>query len=180
GWLSLGRHAVLRKDAPGLAGRVSVSQLQANEHLLLLQATAMLDLLLFRIGDAEKRFWQVHQLAAEIGDRGSQAFALHNLGWLRGWGEYIGETLRLILQARELYISMGDPFHAALGDQSLGIIYQALGEMEKARQYNLQGFERARRYGIQHILGWLHCNQGIMELAQGNWAESETHLRQAL
>ncbi|HET8840908.1 MAG TPA: AAA family ATPase [Ktedonobacteraceae bacterium] len=179
-WLHSGRYALLPARSNGLGTRVSFSQLQTNERLLLLQASAMLNLLLFRIDEAEKEFWQLHQLAAEIGDRGSQAFALHNLGWLRGWGEHIGETLRLIHQARELYIAMGDPFHAALGDQSLGIIYQALGEMDKARQYNEQGIERARRYGIQHILGWLHCNQGIMDLAQGNWTESEEHFHRAV
>lgn len=179
-WLPSGRYALLPAHSKGSGRRMSLSQLQTNERLLLLQATAMLDLLLFRIEDAERRFWQVHHLAAEMGDRGSQAFALHNLGWLRGWGEHISETLRLILQARELYIAMGDPFHAALGDQSLGIIYQALGEMEKARLYNLQGIERARRYGVQHILGWLHCNQGIMALAQGDWDTSEFHFNQAI
>jgi tetratricopeptide (TPR) repeat protein len=156
------------------------SRLHSNERLLLLQAEATLDLLLFRFVEAERALWQVHQVATEIGDRGSQGFALHLLGWLRGWGTGIGEAIRLLTQAHELYIASGDPFHAALGDQSLGIIYQASGEMEKARSYTLQGFERARRYGVRHILGWLHCNQGLMALAQGSWEESEAHFRSAL
>jgi len=40
-------------------------------------------------------------------------------------------------------VAIGDPFRAALGDQGLGIIYQSLGEMEKARLHNLRGFEQA-------------------------------------
>ncbi|HEX7737748.1 MAG TPA: AAA family ATPase [Ktedonobacteraceae bacterium] len=154
---------------------------QSNgERLLMLQSKAMLDLLVFRAAEAEQTLWQAHQLATELGDRGSQGLALHLLGWLRGWGKNINEAIRLLTQAHELYIASGDPFHAALGDQSLGIIYQALGEMEKARRYNLQGFERARRYGVQHILGWLHCNQALMALAQGTWEESASHFRDAL
>ncbi|MDQ6659788.1 MAG: LuxR C-terminal-related transcriptional regulator, partial [Chloroflexota bacterium] len=58
--------------------------------------------------------------------------------------------------------------------------YQALGEMEQARLYTLRGFERARRYGVQRILGWLHWNSGAIALAQGNWTDSESHLQQAL
>ncbi len=180
-WLAPGHHALQMAQLAGQEEKAgTTSRLRASERLLLLQARATLDLLLYRSGEAEKTLWQAHQLAAEIGDRGSQAFALHILGWLRGWGEHIGEAIRLISQAHELYIALGDPFHAALGDQSLGIIYQALGEMEKAERYNLQGFERARRYGVQHILGWLHCNQGTMALARGAWAEGESHFHSAL
>jgi predicted ATPase/DNA-binding CsgD family transcriptional regulator len=180
-WLAPGHHALQTAQLAGQEEKAGItSRLRASERLLLLQARATLDLLLYRSGEAEKTLWQAHQLAAEIGDRGSQAFALHILGWLRGWGEHIGEAIRLISQAHELYIALGDPFHAALGDQSLGIIYQALGEMEKAERYNLQGFERARRYGVQHILGWLHCNQGMMALARGAWAEGESHFQSAL
>lgn len=180
-WLAPGRHALQPAAAPEQGGRGALpSLLQASERLLLLQARATLDLLFFRFGEAEKALWQTHQLAAEIGDRGSQAFALHILGWLRGWGEHIGEAIRLISQAHELSMALGDPFHAALGDQSLGVIYQALGEMEQAERYNQQGLARARRYGVQHILGWLSCNQGMMALARGAWAEGEAHFQSAL
>ncbi len=173
-WLTGGSVSTSALSAEELA------RLQSNERLLLLQAQATLDLLLFRFTQAEQTLWQVHQLAAELGERSSQGFALHLLGWLRGWGMGIHEAMRLLTQAHELYIASGDPFHATLGDQSLGIIYQALGEMEQARRYNLQGFERARRYGVQHLQGWLHCNQGLMALAQGDWEESEAHFTSAL
>lgn len=179
-WLASAQNRPRLSHLSGPGKRISISRMRASERLLLLQAEATLDLLFFRFAEAEKSLWQSHQLATEIGDRGSQAFALHILGWLRGWGEHIGEAIRLISQAHELYIAIGDQFHAALEDQSLGIIYQALGEMEKAHRYNLQGFERARRYGVQHILGWLHCNQAMMALAQGDWVESEAHFHAAL
>lgn len=179
-WMGSGNSLLLPVRSSGTKRGVNLSVLRSGERLLLLQARATLDLLLFRFAEAEKALWQVHQAAAEVGDRGSQGFALHILGWLRGWGRHIGEAIRLISQAHELYITLGDPFHAALGDQSLGAIYQSLGEMERARHYTLQGFERARRYGIQHIIGWLYCNQGIMALAQGDWAESEAHFHHAL
>ena len=146
----------------------------------MLQAQATLDILLFRGQEAEEVFWQSYQLATEIGDRGSQAFALHFIGWIRGWGEHIHEAIRLQEQARELYISVGDPFRAALGDQGLGIIYQALGEMEKARLYNLRGLELARRYGVRYVLGWLYWNQGVMALGHGDWPASQSHFKQSM
>ncbi|HEX9134736.1 MAG TPA: AAA family ATPase, partial [Ktedonobacteraceae bacterium] len=117
----------------GDTGAMRLRQVKTTESILLLQAQATLDLLLNRAQEAEEALWRSHQLATEIGDRGSQAFALHLIGWIRGWGEHINEAIRLQEQAHELYVSVGDPFRAALGDQGLGIIYQALGEMEKAR-----------------------------------------------
>ena len=150
------------------------------ERVLLLQAQGMLDLLLGRAEESEKNLWQSYQLATEIGDRGSQAFALHFISWIRGWGVRIHEAIRLQSQAHELYITIGDPFRAALGDQGLGIIYQALGEMDKARLHNVRGFEMARRYGVRHVLGWLHWNMGVMALAEGKWAECESRMQQAM
>jgi len=179
-WLAPGQRTLPFEPVPERGGQSALCGLQASERLLLLQARATLDLLRFHFAEAEKTLWQTHQLAAELGDRGTQAFALHILGWLRGWGEHIGEAIRLISQAHELSIALGDPFHAALGDQSLGVIYQALGEMEKAAHYNQQGCARAYRYGVQHILGWLSCNQGMMALARGAWAESAAHFQSAL
>jgi predicted ATPase/DNA-binding CsgD family transcriptional regulator len=161
-------------------GVLDLQQVSAAERILLLQAQATLDILLFRGQEAEEAFWQSYQLATEIGDRGSQAFALHFIGWIRGWGEHIHEAIRLQEQARELYIAVGDPFRAALGDQGLGIIYQALGDMEKARLYNLRGLELARRYGVRYVLGWLYWNQGVMALGHGDWAASESHFKQSM
>ena len=181
-WLSAGRSytQLSRGSETGGNTQVLLHTLSATEQLLFLQASITLDILLFRPEKAEDGLWQAYRLATEIGDRGAQAFALHFLGWIRGWGEHIDEATRLISEARELYTASGDPFHAVLGDQSLGIIYQARGEMDQARFYNQHGFDQAQRYGIQHILGWLHCNQGIMALAQGDWEECSTHLQNAL
>ena len=164
----------------GGTGALSLQQVSTTERILLLQAQATLDLLLNRGQEAEVALWRSHQLATELGDRGSQAFALHLIGWIRGWGERIHEAIRLQEQAHELYVSVGDPFRATLGDQGLGIIYQTLGEMEKARLHTLRGLEQARRYGVRYVLGWLYWNQGVMALAQGDWAGSETHFKQSM
>lgn len=163
-----------------VGGSVSTTErVSTAERILLLQAQATLDILLFREKEAEAALWQSHQLATEIGDRGSQAFSLHFVGYLRGWGEHIYEAIRLLQQAHELYIAIGDPFRAVLGDHALGIIYQALGEMERAHLYTLRGFERARRYGVRYNLGWLHWNFGAIALARGDWTDSASHLQEA-
>ncbi|HJT57749.1 MAG TPA: AAA family ATPase, partial [Ktedonobacteraceae bacterium] len=159
---------------------LSPERITVNERLLLLQAQAILDLFLNRGKEAETALWQSHQLATEIGDRGSQAFALHFIGWIRGWGEHIFEAIRLLKQACDLYIAVGDPFRAALGEQGLGIIYLTLGEMEQARLYTERGFQRARRYGVRYILGWLYWNAGEIALTCGDWATCESQLQQAM
>jgi DNA-binding CsgD family transcriptional regulator len=167
------------RNFPGSAV-MSLEHRSKSEHILLLQAQATFDMLLGRTQEAEARLWQSHQLATDTGDRGSQAFALQLLGWLRGWGEHIHEAIRFQEQAHALYVTIGDPFRAALVDQVLGILYQAQGEMEHARLCTLRGFERARRYGARGILGLLYWNQGIMALAQGDWTNSDARLQQAL
>src|SRR6266568_4036049 len=121
-------------------GSMALQLASINEHILLLQAQATLDMMLGRTQEAEAELWRSHQLATYSGDRGSQAFAL----------------------------------------QVLGIVYQALGEMEHARLCTLRSFERARRYGARGILGLLYWNQGVMALAQGDWASSDARLQQAL
>lgn len=175
-------------DVPWFAGRsftsggnaLTLERVSTAERILLLQAMATLNILLYRAQEAETALWQSHQLAVQSGDRGSQAFALHLIGWLRGWGVHIHEAIRLQEQAHALYIAIGDPFRAALGEQGLGIIYQALGEMERAHLYTSRGFERARRYGVRYVYGLLHLNFGILALAQGDWTKSEYHLQEAM
>ncbi|GAC1343852.1 MAG: hypothetical protein NVSMB27_04140 [Ktedonobacteraceae bacterium] len=164
----------------GGGNALTLERVSTAERILSLQAQATLDILFYRTKEAETALWQSHQLATETGDRGSQAFALHLVGWLRGWGEHIYEAIRLQEQAHELYIAIGDPFHAALGDQGLGIIYLALGEAERAYLYTLAGLERARRYGVRYSLGWLHWNFGAIALARGDWNGSASHLQEAM
>ncbi|HZT98705.1 MAG TPA: LuxR C-terminal-related transcriptional regulator, partial [Ktedonobacteraceae bacterium] len=158
----------------------SMQRVGVTERIFLLQGQAMLHIFLNHPGEAEEALWQSHQLAIEIGDRGSQAFALHFAGWIRGWGERIHEAIRLLERAHDLYIELGDPFRATLGDYLLGIIYQTLGDMKQAQMHTLRGLERARRYGVQSGLGWLHGSRAMLAMTQGDWASSESYLQQAL
>ena len=172
---------------PWLPGRnfsagtaTGLEQISISERIQFLQAQAMLDLLLNHAAEAEPTLWQSYQLAIEIGDRSSQAFALQIMSWIRGWGEHIHEAIRLQKQANELYLALGDPFRAALVEQGLGSIHQALGEMEQAHLYTQRGLARARRYGVRGVIGWLYWNQGAMALIQGQWESCEAHLQQAM
>jgi DNA-binding CsgD family transcriptional regulator/tetratricopeptide (TPR) repeat protein len=175
-----------RSSVPWLVGRTFADgnvlvqeRATAVERVLFLQARATLFILLNQPTEAEAALWQSHHLAVEIGDRGSQAFALYLVSWLRGWGEHIHEALRLQKQSYGLYLSIGDPYHATLCEQGFGIIYQALGEIGEARRYTEQGIERARRYGVRFTLGWLYLNLGTIALVQGDWATAERHLQAA-
>ena len=171
-WIPHRRFSV---DAPILHEHADI-----NERIQVLQAQGTLYIFLNQPQGAESTFWEAHQLAIEIGDQNSQAFALHMIGWVRGWDARIEDTLRLLKQAHELYILLGDPFHAALGEQGLGIIYQALGEMEQARAYTLRGLERAQRYGVSRVMGWLYWNMSVMALNQGQWSLCQQYLQKAV
>ncbi|MEO8970259.1 MAG: AAA family ATPase [Ktedonobacteraceae bacterium] len=168
------------RASPGSTRVMNLQRISIRERILLLQAQATLDLMHYHPEEAEAALWESHQLATEIVDRSSQAFALHFVGWIRGWGEHIHQAIRLMKQANDLYIAAADPFRAALGDHALGIIYTALGEMEEAQRYTSRGLERAHRYGVQYNLGWLYWNQGILALFQGDWVNSEDHFQQAM
>lgn len=157
-----------------------LEQINVSERVLFLQSRAMLDLLLNRPLQAEEALWEAHRLATELGDRASQAFVLHLVGYIRGWGEQIFEAIRLQEAANAIYIEIGDPYRAALGDQGLGIIYLILGDLERAHLYTLRGLERARRYGMQRMLASLHWNQAAMALGQGQWEQCESYLQQAM
>ncbi len=159
--------------------RSPAEQEKLAERIQLLQAQATLDLLLNRVQEADVALWQSHQLATDIGDRNSQAFALHLAGYLRGWGEHITEAIRLQEQALQIYISIGDPFRAVLGEQLLGAIYLVLGEVDQASLYTQRGFERARRYGVLTHLGWLHWNFSVIALTHGHWTDCAAHLQEA-
>ena len=159
--------------------RSPAEQEKLAERIQLLQAQATLDLLLNRVKEADIALWQSHQLATDIGDRSSQAFALHLAGYLRGWGEHITEAIRLQEQALQIYISIGDPFRAVLGEQLLGAIYLVLGEVDQASLYTQRGFERARRYGVLTHLGWLHWNFSVIALTHGHWTDCAAHLQEA-
>ena len=167
------------RSITGSGPLLTLERASLSERVLMLQAQAMLDIFFHRKAEAEASLWRSHQLAVQAGDRESQAFALHLIGWLRGWGIHIREAIRLQEQARELYIELGDPLRASLGDQGLGCIYQALGEMERAHFYTSQGLKRALRYGARFNLGWLYWNLGTIALVCGDWSESEKNLQEA-
>ena len=128
---------------------------------------------------AEGALRESQHLAIRIGDRGGQAFALHMLGWLKGWGEQIAQAIQLQIQARDLLLEIGDPFHAALGYEGLGIVYQAIGDSQNATKETEAGLALATRFGITRSIPWLRYNQGVLALAQGRWADATQALEEA-
>jgi DNA-binding CsgD family transcriptional regulator/tetratricopeptide (TPR) repeat protein len=178
-WL-LGRFGRGHTPLPRERGQsTSMKRVDVRERILLLQSQAMLDIFLNHAKSSESALWQSHQLATMIGDRSSQAFALHLVGYLRGWGEHIEAAIQLLEEALRIHVAIGDPLYAVGGEQVLGLVYLAVGEVEQARMYTERGFERARRYGVFVQLGWLHLNLSLIALAQGHWSECSEHLQEA-
>ena len=73
-------------------------------------------------------------------------------------------------QARELYISVGDPFRASTRRSGPG--HHLPGAVVRWKRHACtiyDGLELARRYGVRYVLGWLYWNQGVMSLGHGDW-----------
>jgi DNA-binding CsgD family transcriptional regulator len=152
----------------------------SSEQLLALQLRAMLLLFLNQPDEAEQVWWQTHQLATDCGDRNGQAHAMQMIGWTLSWGQRTTEAIRLITAANQLYGEIGDPLRMARGEQTLGSMYLALGDISHARQYTAQGLERAHRYPMPGMPGLLRWNLGTLALMQGEWQSSANLFQQTL
>jgi ATP/maltotriose-dependent transcriptional regulator MalT len=144
------------------------------------QAQGMLYIALNKPKEAEGALWQLHQLALEVGDLDSQAFALQMVGYLRSWGEQIHESISLQERAVNLYITVGNPFRAAVLEQMLGASYLVLGDMELAGMYTQRGLERAKLYGVRQRIGWFYWTQAGIAGNQGDWEEGLSYMKMAL
>ncbi|HEX6780374.1 MAG TPA: tetratricopeptide repeat protein, partial [Ktedonobacterales bacterium] len=149
------------------------------EQMLLRQSFAILMIGAGQETEAEQALRDSQQLAIRAGDRNGQAVALHLLGWVKGWGEHIGQSIQLQLQARELLQETGDPYHTVLGYQGLGAVYQAIGDSERAAAETETGLTLAWRYGMVRPIPWLRFNQGLLALAQGRWDDAKSALEEA-
>ncbi len=150
-----------------------------TEQMLQRQSLAVLMIGAGQSEAAEGALRESQQLAIRIGDRSGQAFALHMLGWLKGWGEQIAQAIQLQVQARDLLLELGDPFHAALGYEGLGIVYQAIGDSPNALKETEAGLALAARFGITRSIPWLRYNLGVLALAQGRWSDATDALEEA-
>jgi len=150
-----------------------------TEQMLLRQSLAVLMIGAGQGAAAEEALRASQQIAIRLGDRSGQAFALHMLGWVKGWGEQIAKAIQLQEQARNLLLEIGDPFHAALGYEGLGIVYQAIGDSQRALTETEAGLALATRYGITRSIPWLRYNLGVLALAQGRWTDAQAALEEA-
>ncbi len=169
------------EEGDGPAGTPGVQTVRATvaEQILLHQSRALLLLIAGQGPEAEEALRESQQLAVRVGDRSGQATALHLLGWIKGWSEHIAQAIQLQVQARDLLMEIGDPFHAVLGYQGLGIVYQAIGDSQRASAETEAGLKLARLYGTVRNVPWLRFNQGVLALAQGRWSEARDILEEA-
>ncbi len=165
--------------APGLQAAEAGPRATIAEQILLHQSRALLLLVAGQGPEAEEALRESQQLAVRVGDRSGQATALHLLGWIKGWSEHITQAIQLQVQARDLLMEIGDPFHAVLGYQGLGIVYQAIGDSQRASAETEAGLKLARLYGTVRNVPWLRFNQGVLALAQGRWSEALEVLEEA-
>jgi predicted ATPase/DNA-binding NarL/FixJ family response regulator len=177
GYLQAAQAALAGLAAQETAGQSADAAL--TEQMLQRQSLAILMIGAGQGATAEEALRESQQLAIRTGDRSGQAFALHMLGWIKGWGEHIAQAIQLQAQARDLLLEIGDPFHATLGYEGLGIVYQAIGDMQNARKETEAGLALATRFGIMRSVPWLHYNLGVLALAEGRWADAAQALEEA-
>lgn len=171
--------APLETQEPAEPQQPKASDAALAEQMLQRQSLAVLMIGAGQGEAAEGALRDAQQLAIRIGDRAGQAFALHMLGWIKGWGEQIAQAIQLQVQARDLLLEIGDPFHAAIGYEGLGIVYQAIGDSANALKETEAGLALATRFGISRSLPWLRYNLGVLALAQGRWADATLALEEA-
>jgi DNA-binding NarL/FixJ family response regulator len=169
----------LRPGGEALSGHFNGRIAPEAEQILLHQSRALLLLVAGQGPEAEEALRESQRLAVRVGDRSGQATALHLLGWIKGWSEHITQAIQLQAQARDLLMEIGDPFHAVLGYQGLGIVYQAIGDSQRASAETEAGLKLARLYGTVRNVPWLRFNQGVLALAQGRWQEAQEILEEA-
>jgi DNA-binding CsgD family transcriptional regulator/tetratricopeptide (TPR) repeat protein len=177
GYLQAAQMALAPLETPEPATQPTNDTL--TEQMLQRQSLAVLMIGAGQGEAAEGALRDAQQLAIRIGDRAGQAFALHMLGWIKGWGEQIAQAIQLQVQARDLLLEIGDPFHAAIGYEGLGIVYQAIGDSANALKETEAGLALATRFGISRSIPWLRYNLGVLALAQGRWADATQALEEA-
>lgn len=135
---------------------------------------------------AETHHHQALLLRQASGNPRTIAWAYHNMGMTIGDAcEYGGaqrhtEAIEWLQQAIEALEQLNDIFHAAMAHNTLGAVFQNMGEFDSAQGHYLHAAEGFRRTGARLHLAQVLNNTGLVYLDQKKPAAAEAVFREAV
>jgi len=129
---------------------------------------------------AGEAFEAAHVLSDRLGNPLLRAYAVGKLGLLADAEERFGDALRLHLEARDLFASVGDAAGPGYALSRASLSAFGLGDYSEALRLGHAGYEAFgeanHRWGLMTAL----CRIGFAELALGDGAQAREHFDEAL
>jgi predicted ATPase len=129
---------------------------------------------------AREAFEAAHVLSDQLGNPLLRAYATSKLGLLADAGERFGDALRLHMEARDLFASVGDAGGTGYALSRASLSAFGLGEYSEALRLGRAGYEAFsdanHRWGMITAL----CRIGFAALALGDGAEARERFGEAL
>jgi len=129
---------------------------------------------------ARVAFEAAHVLSDRLGNPLLRAYAIGKLGLLADAEERFGDALRLHLEARDLFASVGDAAGPGYALSRASLSAFGLGDYSEALRLGRAGYEAFgeanHRWGLITAL----CRIGFAELALGDGAQAREHFDEAL
>jgi tetratricopeptide (TPR) repeat protein len=137
-------------------------------------------LLMDDLDAAREAFEAAHALSDRLGNPLLRAYAIGKLGLLADAEERFGDALRLHLQARDLFASVGDAAGPGYALSRASLSAFGLGDYSEALRLGHAGYEAFgeanHRWGLMTAL----CRIGFAELALEDGAQAREHFDEAL
>lgn len=148
-------------------------------------ATFLLNIaeLYYNIGDFEQGLMYVErgeELSLRIGDMSDLSYAFSIKGTIHlSQGKY-QKALGELAYSLHLGQEIGAYWNVALTKSELACAYLGLGNLSKASEYSLSALEDAQNSSVRYELGYILETRALIEMAYGNWGESEKQFRSAI
>ena len=137
-------------------------------------------LLLDDLDAAREAFDAAHALSEELGNPLLRAYATSKLGLLADAEERFGDALRLHMEARDLFASVGDAAGPGYALSRASLSAFGLGDYSEALRHGRAGYEAFTE--SNHLWGLITalCRIGFAALALGDGAEARERFGEAL
>ena len=136
-----------------------------------------------RDGDYERaklRAKLCQDIAKQIDDKASEAFAVNVLGsveWFKG--DFLN-ALAYFLETLDIRLAIGNKKDIGRSYNNIGSVYQEIGDYEQAIHYHQLSLEIMQEIGYDYGVGSSYFNLGIIYQRLENIAEEEYYLKKAL
>jgi ATP/maltotriose-dependent transcriptional regulator MalT len=134
-----------------------------------------------RTNEAAERAEEALAVARRVGARAEEAHALDIVGTCIADKGDVATGIDHLVKARRLAEQVGYPQAIARAYLNLGSLLRRAGRLEESWEVTCQGYEAARRFGIQRAMGsFLAANMASHLLDTGRWEDAERLLGNVL